>query len=174
MSESDGPERRSGRPVGIAELYNMRLLRLATAIPCTARLDAPDAVATLHSPLCGSRITVEIALNGGRVTGYGQEVRACLVGQAAASILGSLIVGLTVAEFRQGYALFHAMLRDRTPPPAGLWSPLEALSPVADVPVRHRSALLPFDAVEAALALVAGLDGRKDSPSLLRSSEGCS
>ncbi|WP_194910900.1 iron-sulfur cluster assembly scaffold protein [Azospirillum sp. INR13] len=171
MNGSNRAGHGSGR---MAELYNTRLLRLAASIPCTMRLDAPDATATLHSPLCGNRITVEIVLNGDRVTGYGQEVRACLVGQAAASVLGSLIVGLTVAEFRRGHALFRTMLRDRTPPPAGLWHPLEALAPVADVPVRHRSALLPFDAVEAALARVAGLDGCNDPPSLFRSSEGCS
>lgn len=169
MSESNGAGQNSNR---MAELYNTRLLRLAASIPCTMRLDAPDATATLHSPLCGSRITVEIALKDQRVRGFAQEVRACLVGQAAASILGSLIVGLTVAEFRRGHALFRTMLRDRVPPPAGPWRPLEALSPVAAVPARHRSALLPFDAVEAALAQLGGFSGDTDTPSHFRSPKG--
>lgn len=99
-------------------LYNEKILNFAAHIGQTERLPDADATVTHHSPLCGSRITVDLKLGpDGRVAAYGQQVRACALGQAAASIFGRQVVGQDVATLRQLAAIMRAMLKENGPPP---------------------------------------------------------
>lgn len=133
------------------EIYNQRILELSANIPNTPRLDKPDATATAHSKLCGSTVTVDIELTDDHVTGYGQTVKACLLGQAAASVMGRNILGSHAQELRDVAAAMRKMLKSDGPPPEGRWTDLAVLQPVKDYKARHASTLLVFDAVEKAL-----------------------
>jgi NifU-like protein involved in Fe-S cluster formation len=133
------------------EIYNTRILEIAGAISRTARLAHPDATATAHSKLCGSTVTIDLTLRDGRVSDYGQSVKACLLGQASASVMAREIVGSTPAELRSVGATMRAMLKDGGAPPDGRWRDLAVLEPVRDYKARHASTLLVFDAVERAL-----------------------
>jgi NifU-like protein involved in Fe-S cluster formation len=133
------------------DIYSQRILELAAAIPRTARLAMPEATATAHSKLCGSTVIVDIAMAGDVVTDYGQKVKACLLGQSAASVMGREVVGSTAAELRAVGAAMRKMLKEGGPPPDGKWSDLAALVPVRDYKARHPSTLLVFDAVEDAI-----------------------
>ena len=133
------------------DIYSQRILELAAAIPRTARLAMPEATATAHSKLCGSTVIVDIAMAGDVVTDYGQKVKACLLGQSAASVMGREVVGSTAAELRAVGAAMRKMLKEGGPPPDGKWSDLAALVPVRDYRARHPSTLLVFDAVEDAI-----------------------
>ncbi|MGH6814461.1 MAG: iron-sulfur cluster assembly scaffold protein, partial [Hyphomicrobiaceae bacterium] len=82
----------------LSEIYNTRILELAANIPCCKRLTSPHATARAHSKLCGSTVTVDLEMEGGRVTAYGQTVKACLLGQSAASVVGREIVGSSADE----------------------------------------------------------------------------
>jgi NifU-like protein involved in Fe-S cluster formation len=77
------------------EIYNSKLLELAAHIPHSERLPAPDATVTAHSKLCGSTVTIDVCMHNGKVSDYGQTVKACLLGQAACAIVGGNIVGAT-------------------------------------------------------------------------------
>ncbi len=138
-------------------LYNEKILNFAAHIGQTERLAAPDATVTHHSPLCGSRITVDLNLApDGRVAAYGQQVRACALGQAAASILGRHIVGQDAATLRQLVGLMRSMLKENGPPPGadfagGAFSDLEVLVPVREHKARHNAVLLPFEAAVKAI-----------------------
>jgi len=79
-------------------VYNKRILELAADIPRLGRLAQPQASATAHSRLCGSTITVDLALAEGKVSDYAQELKACALGQASASILARHILGATPTE----------------------------------------------------------------------------
>jgi NifU-like protein involved in Fe-S cluster formation len=133
------------------EIYNTRILELAGAISRTDRLPHPDATATGHSKLCGSTITVDLSLRDGRVTDYGHSVKACLLGQAAASVMAREIVGSTPDELRLVGKTMRSMLKDGGPPPAARWRDLAVLEPVRNYKARQASTLLVFDAVEKAL-----------------------
>ena len=135
----------------LSEIYNSRIIELAAAIPRAERLAAPDATASAHSKLCGSTITVDVKVKGGQVVAFGQLVKACLLGQAAASVMGREVVGSTVEELRQVGAAMRRMLKEGGDPPAGRWADLAVLQPVKDHKARHASTLLVFDAVERAL-----------------------
>lgn len=132
-------------------IYSNRILELAARIPRTARLAEPHATAIAHSKLCGSTVAVDVCLDGDRIVDFGQTVKACLLGQAAASVVGREIVGSTTAEFHQVAASMRAMLKAGGPPPGGRWADLGVLEPVKDYRARHASTLLVFDAVEKAL-----------------------
>ena len=138
------------------EIYNQRILELSANIARTERLPDADATATAHSKLCGSTISVDVKLAGDRVSAFGQTVKACLLGQAAASIMAQNIVGSDAGELRAVGAAMRQMLKANGPPPAGRWADLAVLEPVRDYKARHASTLLVFDAVEAALAEAEG------------------
>lgn len=138
------------------EIYNSRLLELAAHIPHAERLANPDATVEAHSRLCGSTVSIDLAMRDGRVSGYGQTVKACLLGQAACSIVGSRIVGAGAGELREAAAAMRRMLKENGPPPTGRFAELAVLEPVRHYKARHGSVLLVFDAIEQALDEIEG------------------
>lgn len=142
-------------------IYNPKFLELAAASPRAGRLAAADASATAHSKLCGSTVTVDIVLHQGRIADYAQVVKACLLGQAAAAVVGREAVGSTPDEIRRVAAEMRRMLKENGQPPGGRWADLALLEPVRDYKARHASTLLVFDALERALDQVE--DGARES-----------
>ena len=104
------------------DIYSQRILELAAAVPRTARLAAPHASATAHSKLCGSTVTIDLAMEGDVVIDYGQSVKACLLGQSAASVMGREVIGSSAEELRAVGAAMRKMLKQDGPPPAGKWA----------------------------------------------------
>ena len=131
----------------IDEIYNRRILELAADIPHLGRLPAPQATAIAHSKLCGSKVTVDLAIENGRVSEFAHDVKACALGQASSSIMGRHIIGATPAELRALRETMYRMLKEQGEPPQGEWADCEALTPVRDYKARHASTLLTFDAV---------------------------
>jgi len=83
---------------------------------------------------------------------YGQDVKACALGQAAASVVGSAIVGLTPAQVELGRNQMLTMLKQDGPVPDAPFDGLEVLTPAKDYKNRHASIMLAFDATLDALA----------------------
>jgi NifU-like protein involved in Fe-S cluster formation len=135
----------------INDVYNRQILAFAADIPRLQRLSHPDATAVAHSRLCGSKVTVDLAMKDGVVTDFGHEVKACALGQASSSIMARHVVGSTAEDLRAVRAQMYKMLKEDGPPPAGKWADLEALLPVRDYKARHASTLLTFDAVVDAM-----------------------
>jgi NifU-like protein involved in Fe-S cluster formation len=135
----------------INEIYNRKILEFAANIPLLRRLEHPDATAIGHSKLCGSKVTVDVSMKNGLVTEFGQDVKACALGQASSSIMASHVIGSTAPELRTLRETMHKMLKENGEPPQGKWSDLEALLPVRDYKARHASTLLTFDAVVDAI-----------------------
>jgi NifU-like protein involved in Fe-S cluster formation len=136
------------------DIYSQRILELAANMSRAERLAHPDATATAHSKLCGSRVTVDLSMEGDVVTDYGQSVKACLLGQSSAAVMSREIVGSTAAELRAVGAAMRKMLKAGGAPPDGRWADLKALEPVKDYKARHASTLLVFDAVEDAIGQI--------------------
>lgn len=135
----------------LLQLYSSRILALAADIPRLGRLAEPDGAAKKRAPLCGSTVGVELTVKDRRIADFAQEVRACALGQAAASVLGSAVVGRTPEEVRQGRDALWRMLRERGEPPAAPWDGFAVLIPARDHPNRHGSIMLAFDATLEAL-----------------------
>ncbi|MEM1079489.1 MAG: iron-sulfur cluster assembly scaffold protein [Pseudomonadota bacterium] len=135
----------------LIKLYSQRILGLAAAIPHTERLNDPDASAKKRSPLCGSTVTVDVNVAEGRVAAFGQDVKACALGQAAASVLGAAVIGRSLAELEGARDALKAMLKEDGPVPAAPFDGFEVLIPAKDYKNRHASILLSLDATVAAM-----------------------
>jgi len=131
----------------IDEIYNRRILELAADIPHLGRLPQPQATAVAHSKLCGSKVTVDLAMSDGKVSDFAHDVKACALGQASSSIMARHVIGQTPDELRALRDAMHKMLKEQGAPPTGEWADCEALLPVRDYKARHASTLLTFDAV---------------------------
>jgi NifU-like protein involved in Fe-S cluster formation len=132
-------------------LYSDRILDLGARIPLSGRLPAPAASAERSSPLCGSRVTVDLIAEDGRITAFAQEVRACALGRASAAVLGAHAIGRSRAEIRAARDQLRAMLAADGAPPEPPFEQLAALQPARAHESRHASILLPFEATLAAL-----------------------
>ncbi len=138
----------------LMKLYSQRILALAADIPHHARLDAPQASAKKRSPLCGSTVTVDLEMDGGRITKFGQDVKACALGQAAASVVARVVIGCTFPEVKAARDELAGMLQGGNAPSAP-FDGLEVLKPAAEFKNRHASILLCLDAtLEAAQTLM--------------------
>lgn len=136
------------------DVYNRRILELAADIPRSGRLPHPDASATAHSKLCGSTVTIDLAMEGDRITDFAHDVRACALGQASSSIMARNVVGSDAAELRTIRDQMYRMLKENGPAPSGKWADLAVLEPVRDYKARHASTLLTFDAVVDAIGQI--------------------
>jgi NifU-like protein involved in Fe-S cluster formation len=136
----------------LLKLYSARILALAADIPHLGRLSAPQGTARRRSPLCGSTVTVDVAAQDGRVTGFAQDVKACALGQASAAILGAVVIGRTLPELQAAQAQLRAMLQNGGPAPAAPFQGYEVLLPARDYKNRHASILLALEAVCEAMA----------------------
>lgn len=136
----------------LIKLYSQRILALAADIPHAERLPAPTGTAKRRSPLCGSTVTVDVVVEGGRIADYGQDVKACALGQAAASVVGANAIGRTRAEIERARDELRAMLKDGGPVPAAPFDGLEVLLPARDYRNRHASILLTLEATADAMA----------------------
>ena len=130
----------------LVSLYSGRILALAADIPHLGHLDAPQGSAKKRSPLCGSTVSVEVNLDGGKISAFAQEVRACALGQAAAAVLGQVVIGRTAAELETGRAALSAMLKDDGPIPPAPFGGFEVLIPARAYKNRHASILLAIEA----------------------------
>ncbi len=128
------------------QLYNTRILRLAASIPHQARLATPQLSVQKNSPICGSRVTVDVVMTDGKVTDFGQEVRACALGQASASLLGAAVIGCTANELEHARDTLRAFLQSDGPSPIGKFADLALFEPAIPHRARHASILLPFEA----------------------------
>jgi NifU-like protein involved in Fe-S cluster formation len=134
------------------DVYNKRILELAADIPRQGRLASPQASATAHSKLCGSTVTIDLNLDGGKVSDFAHDVKACALGQASSSIMARNVVGSTPAELREMRETVRRMLKENGAPPAeGNWRDIAVLEHVREYKARHASTMLTFDAVVKAL-----------------------
>lgn len=135
----------------LIKLYSSRILALTADIPHTKRLENPDATVKKRSPLCGSTVTVDINFADGVIKDFGQDVKACALGQASAAILGAVVIGRTQEEIERARAQLRAMLKDEGPVPDAPFDALENLIPARDYKNRHASIMLALDATAEAI-----------------------
>jgi len=133
-----------------APLYNTQILRLAASIPHHARLSEPMASVEKRSPVCGSRVTVDVNVDcDGRVSEVGLLVRACALGQASASLLGAHVIGRSVAELAAARDALGAWLAGERPDVPD-WPGFELFEPALPHTARHASIRLAFEAAAEA------------------------
>lgn len=133
------------------DIYSTKILEVVAAMPQLGCFEGANGSASKSSKLCGSKIEVCLNVEDGKISKYGQTVEACLLGQAAASVMAQNAIGLTKEDVVSIRDDMLAMLKEDGPAPNGIWADLEVLYPVKDYKPRHTSMMLVFEATIAAL-----------------------
>ena len=133
------------------ELYQAELVARAHAGRSRGRLPKPDRSATLDNPLCGDRVTLDVAISGDRIAAVGHQVRGCLLCEAAAETIARQAPGKTRREIGEATAAIAALLKEGTPVSPGEWESLTVFEPVRRVKSRQDCVLLPFETLAKAL-----------------------
>jgi len=136
----------------LIKLYSGQILELAADIPLTERLESPQATVKKRSPLCGSTVSVDVCLEDGKVSQFGQDVKACALGQASAAVLGQVVIGRTRQEIERARDQLRTMLADAGSPPVAPFEGYAVLQPAKDFRNRHASIMLALDATAQAIA----------------------
>ncbi len=136
----------------IIQLYSKQILELAANIPHAGRLAQCDSTAKVRSPLCGSTVTVDIVVKDGVIAEFAQDVKACALGQASASIVAANIIGRNRGEVERVREELRAMLEADGDVPTPPFERLAVLQPARNYRNRHASIQLVLDALSQALA----------------------
>lgn len=134
-----------------APLYNLQILRLAAETSHLTRLTALSASVERRSPVCGSRVIVDVALDaGGRVSAVGMAVSACALGQASATLMSAHLIGRDRIEIVAARdALADWLSGERADAPE--WPGIDVLAAALPHKGRHAAILLPFEAAADAI-----------------------
>ncbi len=124
------------------DLYTKKIVELAAKIPFSERLLNPDVSTTKRTPICGSRITIDMNISNGKISKFGQKINACALGQASATIVTRKIIGRSRAEVKELLIAVEKMLTSNGPIPKSPFSDYKALSPAKDYKNRHPSIML--------------------------------
>jgi nitrogen fixation NifU-like protein len=135
-----------------AALYHEEMVTRARRAFGRGRLPAPAASITLDNPLCGDRVTLDVAISGDTVQAVGHEVKGCILCEASAATISEFAAGRQPKELRDMEAAVQALLKNGAPPP-DRFADLEVFSPVHGAKSRRDCVLLPFEALTKALAV---------------------
>jgi NifU-like protein involved in Fe-S cluster formation len=132
-------------------LYTTDILRLATEIPHLGRLVQPGGSAEVRSPVCGSRIIIDVRLGeDGRLAEMAMTINACALGQASAALMGRHAIGLANSEIAAARDALHRYLTGVSDQ-IDFWPGVNIFAAARDYPARHAAIRLPFDAMVAAM-----------------------
>lgn len=130
-------------------LYHAALVERARAAFGKGRLPDASASATIDNPLCGDRVTLDLAVKEGRVADIRHHVRGCLLCEAAAATIAEYCRGTGKAELDAISAAARTLMAaggDLDP----RWQCLEIFRPVHQAKSRRDCVLLPFEALTRA------------------------
>lgn len=131
-------------------LYQAEILRLAKEGRGNQRLEDADGSARVDNPLCGDRVTVDLKMQDGKITGVGHRVQGCALCEASAALIRLNAPGRNLGELETVRQQLLDYLSGTGED--GLdWPELESFAPVRDFKSRHDCVRLPFDAALNAL-----------------------
>src|SRR6187455_3236192 len=115
-------------------------------------IDTPSAKQEGYNPLCGDRLTLFLTLDGDVITDVAFQGQGCAISKASASLMTDAIKGKTVAEARELFDQFHAMITSDTATAAADLGKLSVFSGVREFPTRIKCASLAWHTMKAAVA----------------------
>jgi nitrogen fixation NifU-like protein len=114
-------------------------------------LENPDGTAIVDNPVCGDQVRVQVRLAGANVGEVAVQTRGCSIAVAAGSVMAEIVAALPVEEVPRLRRALERLVEGETSED-DLDRRLRAFAGVARFPARRRCALLPWEALEAALA----------------------
>lgn len=116
-------------------------------------LENADASVEVKNPLCGDEIGLQVSFEADGVRDLRFSGRGCSISQASASMMTQLVKGKTGDEIETIRKQFRdLMMGVESGADEAKLGALRALAGVARFPARVKCALLPWNALESALA----------------------
>lgn len=134
-------------------LYQQLILDHARSPHGKGVLAAPTVSSHQVNPTCGDEITLTLEVRDGRIVAIGWDGHGCSISQASASLLSTLIEGVSVAEATSLLDDFRIALRSRgqIELDEDRFGDAIALNGVSRYVARVKCAMLPWVALEDAL-----------------------
>lgn len=122
-----------------------------------------DAEVSHVNPSCGDEITLRLSRTAANELLVSHEAQGCSISQASASVMHDLVNGQNVEESLRRFDAFHTLVTSRGTAEVDdateeLLDDGVAFSGVAQFPMRVKCALLPWMALQDALARAGALD----------------
>jgi nitrogen fixation NifU-like protein len=115
-------------------------------------IDNASAKQEGYNPLCGDRLTLYLTLEGNVIKDAAFQGQGCAISKASASLMTDAIKGKTVADARDLFEHFHAMITSAIDTQTEDLGKLSVLSGVRDYPTRIKCASLAWHTMKAAVA----------------------
>ncbi len=107
-----------------------------------------------HNPLCGDTVSVELLVEGDRVTEVRFTGSGCAISRASASLMTATIKGKSLAEVESVFGRFHDLVTGATTDVLGdaeSLGKLQVFAGVKEFPMRVKCATLAWHTLHAAL-----------------------
>ena len=135
----------------LERLYRSEQLRgLIKRVRKNRRLSRPDFSVTRRSPVCGSEVTIEGTVDSrGVIDRIGYRTRACSLAMASTGVLVQRAPGVAPEEILRARHALRRILsgQDASATAFPVWPELQCFSAAEQLPARHASILLSFDAL---------------------------
>ncbi|MGE0863225.1 MAG: Fe-S cluster assembly sulfur transfer protein SufU [Vicinamibacterales bacterium] len=105
-----------------------------------------------YNPLCGDRLTLYVAMDGGVIKDVAFQGSGCAISKASASLMTDALKGKTADEARALFDQFHAMITSDHDGPTADLGKLSVLAGVREFPTRIKCASLAWHTMKAAVA----------------------
>ena len=115
-------------------------------------IDEATAKQEGYNPLCGDRLTLYLTLDDDVIKDVSFQGIGCAISKASASLMTDAVKGKTVAEARDLFEHFHAMITSDTDTVAEDLGKLSVLAGVREFPTRIKCASLAWHTMKAAVA----------------------
>jgi nitrogen fixation protein NifU and related proteins len=135
---------------GLLELYQQIIIDHSRHPRNFGRL-AGAQQADGDNPLCGDRVTVYVHLSGGAVVASAFEGAGCAICIASASLMTESVRSRTIAEVEALGERVRELVTAKPESPLDDRDPLSPLAGVRRFPIRAKCALLPWQALRAAV-----------------------
>jgi nitrogen fixation protein NifU and related proteins len=135
----------------LGDLYQEMILDHGRRPRNFRRLDDATAMAEGYNPLCGDHFKVYVKLEQDRIQDLTFEGSGCAISKASASLMTSALKGKTVAEARETFHRFQAMVVEGDRSQAGQLGKLATLQGVCAFPTRVKCASLVWHTLHSAL-----------------------
>ncbi|CAN5249934.1 SUF system NifU family Fe-S cluster assembly protein [soil metagenome] len=138
----------------LTNLYQQLILDHAKNPHGRVVLDSPTASSHQVNPNCGDEVTLSIEVRDGTLAAIGWQGHGCSISQSSASLLAQLLEGTTVTEAHALLEEFREAMRSRGTIELDeeRFGDAIALNGVSRYVARVKCAMLPWVALEAALA----------------------
>ncbi len=137
----------------LKELYQQVILDHNKSPRNFKKLDSPTNFAEGYNPLCGDKINIYLKVENGIITDVSFEGSGCAISKASASLMTSIVKGMSEKEATKLFEKFHDLVTGKLDDEQAIaeLGKLAVFAGVRDFPSRVKCASLAWHTLQSAL-----------------------